>query len=233
MQLITLLAYITSPPIVLVSRATSPDAADSARIVSFTAQVAAYKHEDPPMDIVATVWGDAAARAAANIRANSYWILLGYFRIEKNQPLEFKVQKFYAVSPPLDPGFNSVSLIGRAGRDPEARYFESGAMVANLTLAVNRRSRDDEPDWFNLEIWGKQAQVAADYVRKGSLLGIIGSFKLDRWTDRSSGEERTKPVIRVDRLELLGSKRDAEGGGGFGGAGNYGGGEPSEEEVPF
>ena len=75
--------------------------------------------------------------------------------------------------------------------------------------------------------------MAADYVRKGSLLGIIGSFKLDRWTDRATGEERTKPVIRVDRLELLGSKRDGEAGGsGFGGGG-FGGGEPSEEEVPF
>jgi single-strand DNA-binding protein len=105
---------------------------------------------------------------------------------------------------------NSITLIGRAGRDPEVRYFEDGKMVANLTLAVKRRSRDEEPDWFNLEIWGKQAQVAADYVRKGSLLGIIGSFKLDRWTDRSTGEERGKPVIRVDRLELLGSKRDGD-----------------------
>ena len=133
-------------------------------------------------------------------------------------------------------GVNSITLVGRAGRDPEVRYFESGSVVANLTLAVNRRSRDDEPDWFNLEIWGKQAQVAADYVRKGSLLGIIGSFKLDRWTDRSTGEERSKPVIRVDRLELLGSRRDGEGGGfsgGSGGGGSFGGGEPSDEEVPF
>ena len=94
-------------------------------------------------------------------------------------------------------GVNSVTLVGRAGRDPEVRYFESGSMVANLTIAVNRRSRDDEPDWFNLEIWGKQAQVAADYVKKGSLLGIIGSFKLDRWSDRNSGEERSKPVVRL------------------------------------
>ena len=130
-------------------------------------------------------------------------------------------------------GVNSITLVGRAGRDPEVRYFESGSMVANLTLAVNRRSSGDEPDWFNLEIWGKQAQVAADYVRKGSLLGIIGSFKLDRWTDKSSGEERSKPVIRVDRLELLGSKRDAEAGGSFSGGGGFGGGEPSDEEVPF
>jgi single-strand DNA-binding protein len=225
MQLITLLAYIKAPPTLSPSGDT--------QTAAFAAEVAAYKHDDPPMDIAATVWGDAAARAAANIRAASYWILSGYFRIEKNQPLEFKVQKFYAVSPPLDPGFNSVSLIGRAGSDPEARYFESGAMVANFTLAVNRRSRDDKPDWFRLEIWGKQAQVAADYVRKGSLLGITGSFKLDRWTDRTTGEERTKPVINVDRLELLGSKRDAEGGAGGGYSASGYGGPASDEEVPF
>ena len=105
---------------------------------------------------------------------------------------------------------NSVTLVGRAGRDPEVRYFESGTVVANLTMAVNRRNRNDEPDWFNLEIWGKQAQVAADYVKKGSLNGITGSFKLDSWKDRNTGEDRNKPVVRVDRLELLGSKRDSE-----------------------
>ena len=105
---------------------------------------------------------------------------------------------------------NSVTLVGRAGRDPEVRYFESGTVVANLTMAVNRRSRNDEPDWFNLEIWGKQAQVAADYVKKGSLIGITGSFKMDSWKDRNTGEDRNKPVVRVDRLELLGSKRDSE-----------------------
>ena len=104
---------------------------------------------------------------------------------------------------------NSVTLVGRAGRDPEVRYFESGTVVANLTMAVNRRNRNDEPDWFNLEIWGKQAQVAADYVKKGSLIGITGSFKMDSWKDRNTGEDRNKPVVRVDRLELLGSKRDS------------------------
>jgi len=103
---------------------------------------------------------------------------------------------------------NSVTLVGRAGRDPDVRYFESGSIVANLTLAVNRRSKNDEPDWFNLEIWGKQAQVAADYVKKGALIGITGSFKLDSWKDKNTGEQRNKPVVRVDRLELLGSKRN-------------------------
>jgi len=126
---------------------------------------------------------------------------------------------------------NSVTLVGRAGRDPEVRYFESGSVVANLTLAVNRRSRNEEPDWFNLEIWGKQAQVAADYVKKGSLLGITGSYKLDQWTDRNTGEARSKPVVRVDRLELLGSKRDAESNSFNSGSANGGG--PSDEEIPF
>jgi single-strand DNA-binding protein len=126
---------------------------------------------------------------------------------------------------------NQIILVGRAGRDPEVRYFESGTMVANLTLAVNRR-KDEDPDWFNLKIWGKQAQVAADYVRKGSLIGVIGSMTIEKWTDRASGEERSKPVVNVDRLELLGSKRDAEGGNAAP-ASARGGWEPSTEEAPF
>ncbi len=128
-------------------------------------------------------------------------------------------------------GVNSVTLVGRAGRDPEVRYFESGSVVANLTLAVNRRGRNDEPDWFNIEIWGKQAQVAADYVKKGSLIGITGSYKVDTWTDRNTGEPRSKPVVRVDRLELLGSKRDSEPN-----SFNRGGSSAdstNDEEIPF
>ena len=126
---------------------------------------------------------------------------------------------------------NSVTLVGRAGRDPEVRYFESGTVVANLTMAVNRRNRDDEPDWFNLEIWGKQAQVAADYVKKGSLIGITGSFKLDSWKDRNTGEDRNKPVVRVDRLELLGSKRDSENSN-FQSNNSFNQ-QPNNDEIPF
>ena len=126
---------------------------------------------------------------------------------------------------------NSVTLVGRAGRDPEVRYFESGTVVANLTMAVNRRNRNDEPDWFNLEIWGKQAQVAADYVKKGSLIGITGSFKMDSWKDRNTGEDRNKPVVRVDRLELLGSKRDSENSN-FQNKNSFNQ-QPSNDEIPF
>ncbi|MCD8485514.1 single-stranded DNA-binding protein [Geitlerinema calcuttense] len=106
---------------------------------------------------------------------------------------------------------NVVTLVGRVGGDPDVKYFESGSVVCNLTLAVNRRtSKSDEPDWFNLEIWGKTAEVAANYVRKGSLIGITGALKFDHWQDRSTGANRSKPVIRVERLDLLGSKRDNE-----------------------
>ena len=105
---------------------------------------------------------------------------------------------------------NTINLVGRAGREPDVRYFESGSTVANFTLAVNRLSRGDEPDWFNLEIWGKQAQIAADYVKKGSLVGITGSFKIDSWKDKNTGEDRFKPVVRVDRLNLLSSRKETD-----------------------
>ena len=123
---------------------------------------------------------------------------------------------------------NAVNLVGRAGREPDVRYFESGSTVANFTLAVNRRSRDEEPDWFNLEIWGKQAQIAADYVRKGSLIGITGSLKIDSWKDKNTGEDRYKPVIRVDRLNLLGSKKDNESNNNYSANGTN-----NSNEIPF
>lgn len=108
---------------------------------------------------------------------------------------------------------NVVTLVGRVGGDPDVRYFESGSVKCRLTLAVNRPTRNsDQPDWFNLELWGKNADVAANYVRKGSLIGIKGSLKLDSWTDKNSGATRTSPIVLVDRLQLLGSKRDSEGG---------------------
>ncbi len=105
---------------------------------------------------------------------------------------------------------NLVHLVGHVGGDPEVRYFESGSVKCRLTLAVNRPTKDDQPDWFNLEIWGKTAQVAADYVRKGTLLGIKGSLKFDRWQDRNTGADRSSPVILVERMDILSSKRDSD-----------------------
>lgn len=189
--------------------------ASDKQLATFLVQVDSLSPEEEPWNLAVSAWGKTAETAKALAVPGQSLVLVGSLKVDKNRPPELQITSLSTAAG------GSIALVGRAGRDPEVRYFESGSVVAKLTLAVNRRSRDDEPDWFNLEIWGKQAQVAADYVRKGSLLGITGLLKLDRWTDRTTGEERSKPVVRVDRLELLGSRRDAP--------------EPpaSTEEVPF
>jgi len=103
---------------------------------------------------------------------------------------------------------NTITLVGRVGGDPDVRYFDSGKVKCRVSLAVDRPTRDDRPDWFNLELWDKSAEVAANYVRKGSLIGVTGYLKIDTWQDRNSGAQRSSPVIKVDNLRLLGSKRD-------------------------
>jgi single-strand DNA-binding protein len=133
---------------------------------------------------------------------------------------------------------NNASLVGRAGRDAEARYLENGKMVANFTIAVNRRKRDAEPLWVKVEIWGKPAQVAADYVKKGGLIGVSGEIDLDVWTDRATGEERKQLKLVANDLRLLGSKSDNQGQHGAPPSrsqpqNQWGGGEPSDEDIPF
>lgn len=105
---------------------------------------------------------------------------------------------------------NNVIITGRAGRDPELRHFESGSAVASLTIAVDRNKADEPCDWFDVELWGKAAQAAAEYVRKGSRIGLEGRLQQQKWTDRASGQQRSKVVVNAYRLELLDSKADAE-----------------------
>lgn len=113
---------------------------------------------------------------------------------------------------------NVVHLVGRAGRDPEVKYLESGKVVCNIGIAVKRMRRDDPPDWFELEMWGKTAEITANYVKKGNEIGVTGLLKFDKWNDRNTGIERSKPVILVDKLDLLGSKRDNEASMGYSGS---------------
>jgi single-strand DNA-binding protein len=121
--------------------------------------------------------------------------------------LEYNLVKAITVKPM---SLNKINLVGRAGKDPEVKYFESGSQKCTFTMAVNRRTsnRDEPPDWFDLELWGKTAEIAANYVKKGSLIGITGALKFDRWQDRTTGEERSRPIVHVELLDLLGSKRD-------------------------
>lgn len=106
---------------------------------------------------------------------------------------------------------NQVSFIGRLGNDPEAKYFESGANKTNISVAVNTIKKDAAPNWFSVDLWGKTGEVAANYTRKGSQVGIIGVLHVDFWTDRTTGEERSRFLVKGDRLELLGGKQQEEG----------------------
>jgi len=101
---------------------------------------------------------------------------------------------------------NVVNLVGRLGGNPNGRYFESGAVKCELSLAV-KKIGSSKPDWFNLVLWGKIAEVAIDYTRKGSLIGVTGSLVIESYTN-NEGHFVTKPVIRVNNLDLLGSKND-------------------------
>ena len=103
---------------------------------------------------------------------------------------------------------NSINLVGRAGSDPNTRYFESGAILSEVSLAVSRRKKDAPPDWFSLKMWGKIAEVCGDWVRKGNLIGVTGHLEIESWSDRTTGETRTKPVVVVESLNLLGSRSD-------------------------
>ena len=119
---------------------------------------------------------------------------------------------------------NKVMLIGNLTRDPELRHTPKGTAVAELGLAINRvwnneqGQRQEETTFVDVTLWGRQAEVAQQYLTKGSPCYIEGRLQLDTWDDKATGQKRSKLKIVGEALQLLGSK---PGGGGNGGGGNY------------
>lgn len=108
---------------------------------------------------------------------------------------------------------NSVVLVGRVGRDAEVRYFESGKVKANFSIAVNRwdaKTKSEVADWFNVDVWDKQAEFAGEYVKKGILVVVDGRIAQNKWTDKATGTDRENFLVIANNIRLLGSKRDAE-----------------------
>lgn len=133
---------------------------------------------------------------------------------------------------------NNISLVGRLGKDPDVRYFEDGKVVGKVSIAVRRWK--DGADWFNLEVWGKQAQILADYCRKGDQIGVDGRMQQDSYNDRQTGEERKVWTVKVSNLHLLGKGGESGTGGTQRTAGTGGTSRTAtapanwdEEEVPF
>lgn len=93
------------------------------------------------------------------------------------------------------------TIPGNLGSDPEVRFLNSGTAVCNFNLAVNKpgakKGDGSQPDWFKVEIWGDQAQAAADVLRKGSRCVVVGRVRTETWTGRD-GEERISTVLRAE-----------------------------------
>ena len=111
-------------------------------------------------------------------------------------------------------GVNKVFLIGNLGRDPEVRYTQTGTAVANFTLATTDKWRDkasDEPkertEWHRVVVWGKQAEIAGEWLRKGRQVYVEGSLQTREWTDRD-GNKRYTTEIRAQSFQMLGNRGD-------------------------
>ena len=107
---------------------------------------------------------------------------------------------------------NTATVIGRAGQDAEIRYYESGKVKTTFSLAVNRwdsKTKENVTDWFNIEVWDKQAEFAGEYVKKGREVAVDGRISISKWTDQS-GEEKERFLIVANDIRLLGSRRDVE-----------------------
>ncbi|RAI15238.1 MAG: single-stranded DNA-binding protein [Candidatus Melainabacteria bacterium] len=105
---------------------------------------------------------------------------------------------------------NTAVIVGRVGQDPDIKYFESGKVRTNFSLAVNRwdaKTKSEVTDWFNIDVWDKQAEFAGEYVKKGRLVAVDGRISVNKWTD-ASGVEKQRYNIIASNIRLLGSKKD-------------------------
>lgn len=152
---------------------------------------------------------------------------------------------------------NKVILVGNLGRDPEVRSTTSGQPVATFSLATNRRwndrqgNRQEETEWHQIVCWGRQAEVAGEYLRKGKQIYVEGRIQTRSWDDRQTGEKKYRTEIVCENFQMLGQRGDGGGGGrgdwdqggpgagsGSGGGGgddqgDGGYGPPGDDDIPF
>jgi single-strand DNA-binding protein len=142
--------------------------------------------------------------------------------------------------------YNKVMLLGNLTRDPEVKYTPKGTAVTELGLAVNRTYTTDggekreETTFVDVTMWGRQAEIAGEYLKKGRPLFVEGRLQLDTWDDKQTGQKRSKLRVVCENFQMLGSR---DGGGEGGGGGRSSGGrssaksapvdEPSDDDIPF
>jgi single-strand DNA-binding protein len=156
---------------------------------------------------------------------------------------------------------NKVILVGRLGRDPETRYTGGGQAVANFSIATDETYKDrngerqKRTEWHKIVVWGKQAEIAQQYLKKGSLLFLEGRIQSREWQDKE-GQKRTSFEIVASNFRMLGGRGDGVAAGAAAGGGarhsddfeghaapsddSFGGGSSapsgpdiSDEDIPF
>jgi single-strand DNA-binding protein len=143
---------------------------------------------------------------------------------------------------------NKVLLIGNLGRDPEVRYLPSGNPVANFSIATSENYTDrngtkqDRTDWHNIVVYGKQAELCGQYLKKGRQVFVEGRISYRNYEAKDGSGKRYVTDIVAQRVQFLGGRAGAgagdlgDMGGGRGGAGQPGGGDlppMDDEDIPF
>src|SRR5437667_1679914 len=132
--------------------------------------------------------------------------------------------------------FNKVILLGNLTRDPEVRYTPKASAVADLGIAVNRQhtldtgEKREEVTFVDVTFWGRTAEVAGEYLKKGRSVFIEGRLQLDTWDDKQSGQKRSKLKVIGETMQMLGSPRS--GGAGNGGEEGDGAGRDGKPSRP-
>lgn len=137
-------------------------------------------------------------------------------------------------------GVNKVILVGNLGNDPEIRYMPNGGAVANITLATSESWRDkatgemkEQTEWHRVVLFGKLAEVAGEYLRKGSQVYIEGQLRTRKWNDQSGQEKyTTEVVVNVGgTMQMLGGRQGGGGAQEFVGKIREGGGKPRQNST--
>lgn len=121
----------------------------------------------------------------------------------------------------MSASLNQVNLIGNLGRDPEVKYLPGGDAVCNFSIACSETWKDkstgekkEAPEWVNIVIYGKLAEVAGQYLKKGSSVYLCGKLKTRKWQDKETGKDRYTTEVVCDQMKMLGGKPDGAGGQG-------------------
>lgn len=133
-------------------------------------------------------------------------------------------------------GVNKVILVGNLGKDPETRYMPNGKAVTNFSIATSESWKDkqtgeqrEQTEWHNIVMYDRLAEIAAEYLKKGSQVYIEGKLRTRKWQDKE-GRDRYTTEINANEMQMLGGRPGGSGMGG-GGGGDYGG-ESRSRQAP-